>query len=289
MMDAHALPRTTRRRGLILFVTAGVAAFMCGVWVGERNRTDMKQEVRWLEQRLGEKRAVNARQRQEMAEVANAVDRLTRAANAVRERATEVRRAARMEESREGNYEVTAIRATFDDGRSILSEDAARALAGLSWVEAQNAAVGDSLAMLTAVMKERPLDLRPAMPGIWPVRGQVTSRFGRRQSPWGDGLEMHPGIDISASLGKSVTAGADGRVIFAGREPGYGALVVIDHGGDLDTYYGHLSALYVREGQSVRRGQPIGAVGATGRATGAHLHYEVRVHGTPVDPQRYLD
>ena len=78
-------------------------------------------------------------------------------------------------------------------------------------------------------------------------------------------------------------------MIFAGRDPGYGELVVIDHGADVDTFYGHLSALYVREGQNIRRGQPLGAVGASGRATGAHLHYEVRVHGTPVDPHRYLN
>jgi len=83
-------------------------------------------------------------------------------------------------------------------------------------------------------------------------------------------------------------AAGNGAVIFAGRDPGYGGVVIVAHGGQLDTLYGHLSALYVREGQSVRRGQAIGAVGATGRATGAHLHYEVRVNGAPVDPRRYL-
>ena len=99
---------------------------------------------------------------------------------------------------------------------------------------------------------------------------------------------MHPGIDISASYGSPVTAAGNGGVIFAGRDPGYGGVVIVAHGGQLDTLYGHLSALYVREGQSVRRGQAVGAVGATGRATGAHLHYEVRVNGAPVDPRRYL-
>ena len=125
-------------------------------------------------------------------------------------------------------------------------------------------------------------------PTLWPVRGEITSRFGPRESPYGDGPEVHPGIDIKASYGVPVTAGGDGKVIFSGRDSGYGGLVVIDHGGEIDTYYGHLSAMYVREGQAIHRGQPIGAVGATGRATGTHLHYEVRVRGTPVDPQRYL-
>src|SRR5439155_455902 len=87
--------------------------------------------------------------------------------------------------------------------------------------------------------------------------------------------ETRPLVNVAAML--------DG-----GRDPGYGGLVIVDHGGRLDTLYGHLSALYVREGQQVHRGQAIGAVGATGRATGAHLHYEVRVNGAPVDPRRYL-
>src|SRR5947209_2426417 len=110
----------------------------------------------------------------------------------------------------------------------------------------------------------------------------------RRLAHMEEGREMHPGIDISAQYGLPVTAAGNGEVIFAGRDPGYGGLVIVDHGGRLDTLYGHLSALYVREGQQVHRGQAIGAVGATGRATGAHLHYEVRVNGAPVDPRRYL-
>ena len=86
-----------------------------------------------------------------------------------------------------------------------------------------------------------------------------------------------------------IAAGGDGKVIFAGRDPGYGALVIIDHGHDVETLYGHLSGIYVREGQHVRRGDIIGALGASGRVTGSHLHYEVRVAGRPVDPHRYLN
>src|SRR5262249_60439206 len=112
--------------------------------------------------------------------------------------------------------------------------------------------------------------------------GLVTSQFGVRESPYGEGVERHPGIDISARYGVPVSASGDGKIVFAGRDSGYGGLVVIDHGGELDTFYGHLSMLSVRAGQRGVRGQPIGAVGATGRATGAHLHYEVRVRGNPV-------
>ena len=80
----------------------------------------------------------------------------------------------------------------------------------------------------------------------------------------------------------------DAEVVFAGRDPGYGGLVILRHGAGIDTFYAHLSAMYVRAGQTVLRGQPIGAVGASGRATGAHLHYEMRVQGEPIDPRQYL-
>jgi murein DD-endopeptidase MepM/ murein hydrolase activator NlpD len=99
---------------------------------------------------------------------------------------------------------------------------------------------------------------------------------------------MHPGIDIRGPYGTPVVAGGDGEVVFAGRDPGYGGLVVVAHPGEIETLYAHLSALYVHAGQTVRRGQPVGAIGATGRATGPHLHYEVRVASVPVDPGRYL-
>src|SRR6266404_8836420 len=118
---------------------------------------------------------------------------------------------------------------------------------------------------------------------VRPVHGVVTSTFGVRDSPYGDGREMHPGIDIQAPFGEPVAAGGAGEVIYAGRDAGYGRLVVVDHGGDLETLYGHLSKISVREGQRVNRGQELGAVGASGRATGAHLHYEVRQNDEPVN------
>jgi murein DD-endopeptidase MepM/ murein hydrolase activator NlpD len=115
---------------------------------------------------------------------------------------------------------------------------------------------------------------------IWPVNGVVTSGFGWR---WG---RMHEGIDISAPAGTTVRAAASGRVIYAGWMGGYGQLVVIDHGNGLATAYAHLSAIYA--GGSVSQGQAIGAVGCTGSCTGNHLHFEVRVNGSPVDPMGYL-
>jgi murein DD-endopeptidase MepM/ murein hydrolase activator NlpD len=116
---------------------------------------------------------------------------------------------------------------------------------------------------------------------IWPVSGPITSGFGWR---WGS---MHEGIDIGAACGTPIHAAASGTVIFAGWMDGYGNMTLIDHGGGLATGYGHQSAIYVGGG-SVSQGQVIGAVGSTGHSTGCHLHFEVRVNGTPVDPLGYL-
>jgi murein DD-endopeptidase MepM/ murein hydrolase activator NlpD len=117
---------------------------------------------------------------------------------------------------------------------------------------------------------------------IWPASGPVTSPFGWR---WG---RMHEGIDIGASYGSGIHAAAAGTVIYCGWESGYGNLVVIDHGGNLATAYGHQSAIAVTCGQQVSQGQVIGYVGSTGHSTGPHLHFEVRINGAPVDPLGYL-
>lgn len=116
----------------------------------------------------------------------------------------------------------------------------------------------------------------------WPAQGPVTSPFGQR---WG---RMHTGIDIGAGMGASITAAAAGTVIVAGWVEGYGNTVVIDHGGGISTLYGHQSSIHVSVGQAVSAGQEIGLVGSTGHSTGPHLHFEVRVNGTPVDPLGYL-
>jgi murein DD-endopeptidase MepM/ murein hydrolase activator NlpD len=117
---------------------------------------------------------------------------------------------------------------------------------------------------------------------IWPVQGVITSPFGMR---WG---RMHEGIDIGAPTGTPIWAAAGGTVFYAGWEGGYGNLTVIDHGNGLATAYGHQSRIVVATGQTVTRGQVIGYVGSTGHSTGPHLHFEVRVNGTPVDPLGYL-
>jgi murein DD-endopeptidase MepM/ murein hydrolase activator NlpD len=129
---------------------------------------------------------------------------------------------------------------------------------------------------------------RTTAPSLWPVRGQITAGFGQRMDPFSGEGAFHPGVDISVPFGTKVEATADGIVLEAGPEPGYGSEILIDHGFGLTTKYGHLSRIFVVVGQELKRGQVIGAVGMTGKTTGPHLHYEVLIHDTPVNPTKYL-
>ena len=125
-------------------------------------------------------------------------------------------------------------------------------------------------------------------PSMWPIEGRVGSSFGERQDPINGEGAFHSGLDIDAPYGTPVRAAADGDVTEAGMNAGYGREIVLGHGHDVSTVYGHLSAIAVSTGQHVSRGQIIGYVGQSGRATGPHLHYEVRVHKIPVNPHKYL-
>jgi len=125
-------------------------------------------------------------------------------------------------------------------------------------------------------------------PSLWPVEGVVTSSFGERQDPFNGEGAFHAGLDISAPSGTVVRATGDGLVDSAEVTNGYGREVIIDHGHGVRTVYGHLSGMIVLAGQHVVRGQIIGYVGQTGRSTGPHLHYEVRINNTPVNPHKYL-
>jgi murein DD-endopeptidase MepM/ murein hydrolase activator NlpD len=125
-------------------------------------------------------------------------------------------------------------------------------------------------------------------PGIWPVDGRLLSPFGHRDDPFSGAMAFHAGVDISAGMGTPVRATADGVVAQAETSSGYGKLIVIDHGNGFRTYYAHLSRYDVVDGQEVRRGQIIGATGKTGRAVSPHLHYEVRMGGSPVNPYPFL-
>ncbi len=126
------------------------------------------------------------------------------------------------------------------------------------------------------------------MPSAWPAIGGITGSFGERLDPFSGEGAFHAGIDISTDYGTPVRATANGLVVAVETRAGYGQLVVIDHGFSLSTWYGHLSGFKVQVGQQVNRGDVIGFVGNSGRATGPHVHYEIRSNGAPVNPWRYL-
>ncbi len=160
----------------------------------------------------------------------------------------------------------------------------------------------DELDQLTAVVTEEGDSLRTlerfigkagkvlaSLPSRWPVRGPVNSDFGGRSSPWSSSSsEFHSGLDIGATRGTAVFAPAPGTVVFAGQHAEYGVTLVIDHGNDIKTLYGHLTKVTVAQDQKVQRGQPVGLTGNTGRSSGPHLHYEIQVKGQPVNPRSYL-
>ena len=127
-----------------------------------------------------------------------------------------------------------------------------------------------------------------AAPTIWPVEGRITSSFGERVDPFNGEGAFHSGVDISTAYGTPVLATGDGTVSFADFMSGYGRVIKIEHGHGISTRYGHLSGFAVAAGQNVKSGQTIGYVGTTGRVTSPHLHYEVRIADTPVNPHKYL-
>ena len=127
-----------------------------------------------------------------------------------------------------------------------------------------------------------------ALPTRKPAVGYFTSGFGIRKSPYGGAVKMHEGLDIANRPGTPIRAPADGIVTFADAKSGYGQVVILDHGYGLETWYGHTRKILVRRGQRVRRGDTIALLGNSGRSTGPHVHYEVRVHGIPVDPLSYI-
>ena len=127
-----------------------------------------------------------------------------------------------------------------------------------------------------------------AAPNLWPVEGQITGSFGERIDPFNGEGAFHSGVDISAGYGQPVIAPADGSVVFADFMGGYGRAIVLDHGHGISTRFGHLASFAVISGQRVHRGDTIGYVGLSGRSTGPHLHYEVRINDTPVNPHKYL-
>lgn len=172
-----------------------------------------------------------------------------------------------------------AERALFTEARSRTDELEAR----LASLQAESDAIGGMLRVRGGGAGARPGSLEPPIPFA-----AVTSRFGPRTHPILGTVRNHNGIDLRAGTGTPVRAAADGEVVVAGVRGGYGNAVLIEHGGNLATFHAHMSSILVSAGQMVKAGQIVGLVGSTGMSTGPHLHFEVRIGGTPVDPLPYL-
>ena len=160
-------------------------------------------------------------------------------------------------------------------------------LPDLPRIQARAALLDGALDTVEARLEQR-MRWISSTPAISPVRGILTSGFGYRADPMTHGRGNHQGIDIAAAYGQPVHASGDGIVLQAGDQGGYGKAVFLAHGYGMTTRYGHMSAITVRPGQRIKRGDVIGKVGNTGRSTGPHLHYEVRVDGEPLNPIGYM-
>jgi murein DD-endopeptidase MepM/ murein hydrolase activator NlpD len=154
-------------------------------------------------------------------------------------------------------------------------------------LESEAASQEESLSELVKLLQNKK-EMLAHTPSIWPVHGWVTSGFGFRINPFTGLTQMHEGLDISNRVGTPVVATADGIVSDTGKDYSHGIVVVISHGFGMTSRYFHLNKVFVRPGQKVKRGDKIAEVGTTGRSTGPHLHYEVRVNGIPVNPIRYI-
>ena len=160
-------------------------------------------------------------------------------------------------------------------------------LDGLGRLSEAASAEAQSLAALIAHLEDQTSRLR-ATPSVSPTKGWVTSAFGYRTSPFTGNREFHRGLDIAGRPDTPVVAAADGEVRFAGQRRALGRAVSVRHGYGLQSIYGHLAEIHVKPGQNVVRGQQIGSLGSTGRSTGPHLHYQVEVNGTAVNPRNYI-
>lgn len=270
---AFIVSRTSRSRASIrrfsvhrrwLKASALAAALVfCAAAYGVYDLTQRPVHTR-IEEENNRLRQENERQQQQLQKLKNRVDAIEDAAR----RLSETSAVSREDEN-------TSAQGA---GGPALKLDAA----AVAQVEARAARLEEDLRAREAALRDR-------VPSIWPVDGGLSDGFGVRGNPFGGGSsEFHPGQDITAPPGTPVVAPADGTVVQAGWQNGYGQEVVIDHGHGLTTRYGHLSKIEVAVGQDVRRGEELGQVGSTGRSTGPHLHYEVRIDDVAVSPLHYL-
>jgi len=269
---AFIVARTSRSRAHIRRISvhkrwlkasaAGLFVLLCGLLYGFYGLTQQAEHVR-IERENRQLRAENDKQRQQLQNLNNRVD-------AVEDASRKLAEVSGMDKD-------TAPHGQGGPARPVNS-------ATLAALEAKTEKLEREMRMYEAFLRSRGV-----IPSIWPVYGKLESGVGGRRNPFtGRGHEYHEGQDIDAAWGTPVEAAASGKVTIAGWQRGYGNVVYVDHGSGLSTRYGHLSKINVSVGQNVGTGEIIGLVGSTGRSTGPHLHYEVRINNQPVDPKPYL-
>jgi murein DD-endopeptidase MepM/ murein hydrolase activator NlpD len=243
---------------------AALIVVMCALLYGFYGLTQQAEHLR-IEHENQKLRTENDKQRQEL-------QNLNKRVNAVEDTSRKLAEVSGVDNA------TPPVRGQGGPARPV---DSAAALAAL---EAKTAKLERDMRMYEAFLRSHGVT-----PSIWPVYGKLESGVGGRRNPFGGrGFEYHEGQDIDAQYGEPVQVTAGGKVTIAGRQRGYGNVVYVDHGNGLSTRYGHLSQINVTVGEVVARGQVIGLVGSTGRSTGPHLHYEVRINNQPVDPKQYL-
>jgi len=263
---AHIRRIQVHKRWLKVSVVA-LFAFACGLVYGFYGLTQQAAHLR-IEHENSRLRAENDKQRQALQNLNNRVE-------AVEDTSRKL-----AEESGVQRDPQTA----HGQGGPAHPVDSAAALAAL---ESKTAKLERDLHNYEDFLRRN--GMAPSMPSIWPVVGKLESGVGGRRNPFGGRrYEYHEGQDIDAAYGTPVQVAAAGKVTIAGWQRGYGNVVYVDHGNGLSTRYGHLSKIEVRVGDGLMRGQTIGLVGSTGRSTGPHLHYEVRINNQPVNPKQYL-
>lgn len=276
--------RSLHMRGwlLLLGFLAVCAVIACNVWLWQRY-----EQARVAEEGLADARKVIAEQRRQAVNLAEKITALSQDLERVQKFDTKLRLMMNMEKDpaevgdRPGDFSRSYLPLHRQELAARKMQDFLDKLseaARLEEVRQQD--------LLHALRENR--SILASTPAIWPVTGFVSSSFGGRVSPFGGGRQFHKGLDISSRAGTPIIAPAEGSVILSGHDGAYGNSVEINHGGGIVTKYAHMQRAAVRQGDWVRRGQVIGYVGMTGRATGPHLHYEVRLNGAPVNPMRYI-
>lgn len=278
-----------------LGATAGVFIFLVGVAIHDLYLLGERDDLRAL-------RTENVELRAQVERLEDRVQGMAAAVERVQQFDAQLRRMTMLSDP-ERNLSVGPVGELKDSApdpltaasvglkRDLLGDDNDRAVdlirRRLEFLESETERTETSVRSLQVRLEDQDA-LLSSTPSLLPAKGWKTSDFGFRVDPYTGLQQMHNGRDISANIGTPVIATADGQVVWSGPQGAYGNVIMIDHGHSLTTLYAHLSELGVKVGESVKRGALIGKVGNTGRSTGPHLHYEVRVGGVPQDPDRFI-